>query len=75
MYWEVKRNEGDIILVPILAVVVLHSLHANNHCWKDPFIVMPNLKLPGCFLYDLKGHTDNRYIPSRDSREFSFGKD
>ena len=36
---------------------------------------MPNLKLPGCFLYDIKGHTDNRFVPSRDSKDFCFGKD
>ena len=36
---------------------------------------MPNLKFPDCFMYDIKGHTDNRAISIRDSKDFHFGKD
>ena len=62
-------------MTPLLCIVVLNSVHANNHTWRDPFVVMPNLRQPGCILYDIKGHTDNRTVPFRDCQDFLFGKD
>jgi len=65
-YHEYKQTPNNSLLIPILGVVVLHTIHQNKTKWLDSFLIMPNLKTKTSVMFDIKGHCDNRFVPQND---------
>lgn len=61
--------------MPIYAVFRLHSDTPKRKPTVDNYIVMPNIKIEEPFVFDIKGHCDNRMVDEADFKIFKFGKD
>jgi len=70
-----KKINKESLLIPILGVVIVHSIHQSKNKWIDAFLIMPNLKTSSTIFFDIKGHCDSRFVPVTDFRDFGFGKD
>ena len=73
-YVEFKTTK-ESLLVPIYALVSLHSSVLPKNKWSESFIFMPNLGTGDAIIFDIKGYCDSRLVEERDFRDFKFGKD